>query len=80
MAYRLEKGSYHNRKGKRNKLGNLIRVLMDDPDPDALRAFHTELCSAAPERLDVLAAHDMLITRTLDLDTKVARYFGKLEG
>ncbi|MEP1355060.1 MAG: glycosyltransferase family 2 protein [Tateyamaria sp.] len=80
MAYRLEKGSYHDRKGKLNKLGNLIRVLMDDPDPDALSAFHTELCSAVPERLDVLAAHDMLITRTLDLDTKVARYFGKLEG
>ncbi|MEP6196972.1 MAG: glycosyltransferase family 2 protein [Erythrobacter sp.] len=80
VTYRLEKGSYHDRKGKLNKQGHLIRVLMDDPDPDALRAFHKELCSAAPERLDVLAAHDMLITRTLDLDTKVARYFGKLEG
>lgn len=80
MAYRLDRGSYHDRKGELNKLGHLIRLLMDDPDPDALRAFHTELCSAAPERLDLMAAHDMLIRRTLDLDTKVARYFGKLEG
>jgi len=80
MAYRLKKGSYHDRKGKPNKLGHLIRVLMDDPDPDALRAFHTELCSTVPDRLDLLAARDMLITRTLDLDSKVARYFGKLEG
>lgn len=80
MAYRLEKGSYHDRKGKLNPLGHLIRALMDDPDPDALRDFHRELCSSAPDRLDLMATHDMLITRHLDLDAKVARYFGKLEG
>lgn len=79
LAYRLEKGSYHNRKGRLNPLGNLFHVLIDDPDPDALRAFHTELCVASPERLDLLAAHDMLITRELNLDAKVARYFGTLE-
>lgn len=80
MAFRLEKGSYHDRKGQLNRLGHLIRTLMDDPDTDALRAFHREMCGATPERLDLLAAHDMLITRHLDLDAKVARYFGKLEG
>ncbi len=80
MAYRLEKGSYHDRKGRPNPLGHLIRVLMEDPDPGALRAFHSEICVASPERLDLLAAHDKLITRTLDLDAKVARFFGTLEG
>lgn len=80
MAYRLEKGSYHDHQGTLNPLGHLIRVLMDDPDPNALRAFHTEMCVASPERLDLLAAHDMLITAHLDLDAKVARLFGKLEG
>ncbi|MEL6452732.1 MAG: glycosyltransferase family 2 protein [Pseudomonadota bacterium] len=80
MAYRLAKGSYHDRKGRANPLGHLIRVLMDDPDPDALRQFHAEMCVASPERLDLLAAHDMLVTRRLDLDAKVARYFGKLEA
>lgn len=80
MAYRLDKGSYHDRKGHLNPLGHLIRALLDDPDPDALRAFHSELCVASPERLDLLAAHDMLLTRRLDLDAKVARFFGTLEG
>lgn len=80
MAYRLEKGSYHDRKGHLNPLGHLIRALVDDPDPGALRAFHSEMCVATPERLDLLAAHDMLITRRLDLDEKVARFFGTLEG
>ena len=80
MAYRLDKGSYHDRKGHPNPLGHLIRALLDDPDPDALRAFHREMNGATPDRLDLLARHDMLIARTLDLDAKVARYFGKLEG
>lgn len=80
MAYRLEKGSYHDRTDQPNPKGHLIRSLMADPDPNALRAFHTELCVATPERLDLLAAHDMLRTERLDLDAKVARFFGKLEG
>ena len=80
MAYRLDKGSYHDRKGHLNPLGHLIRALLDEPDPDALRAFHTEMCSTSPDRLDLMAAHDMLITRRLDFETKVARYFGRLEG
>ncbi|MEO0401843.1 MAG: glycosyltransferase family 2 protein [Pseudomonadota bacterium] len=79
MAYRLDKGSYHDRKGHANPLGHLIRVLMDDPNPHALRDFHTEMCVASPERLDLLAAHDMLVTARLDLDAKVTRIFGKLE-
>ncbi|WP_299725192.1 glycosyltransferase family 2 protein [uncultured Tateyamaria sp.] len=80
MAYRLDKGSYHDRKGHLNPLGHLIRALLDDPDPDALRAFHGEMNGTSPDRLDLLARHGMLVTRTLDLDAKVARYFGKLEG
>jgi hypothetical protein len=79
MAYRLARGSYHDRKGHINPLGHLIRVLMDDPEPEALRAFHHEMCSASPQRLDLLAAHDMLITRHLDLDAKVTRFFGNLK-
>ncbi|WP_299280436.1 glycosyltransferase family 2 protein [uncultured Tateyamaria sp.] len=80
MAYRLAKGSYHDRKGRANPLGHLIRVLMRDADPDALRHFHHEMSAATPERLDLLAAHDMLVTARLDLDHKVTRIFGKLEG
>lgn len=80
VKYRLDKGSYRNRKGRYNPLGGLIKTLIEDGGQPALRHFHTELSVATPERLDLLAAHDMLVTRTLDLDAKVARYFGKLEG
>ncbi|WP_299587296.1 glycosyltransferase family 2 protein [uncultured Tateyamaria sp.] len=79
LAYRLTKGSYHDRRGHLNPLGHLIRALMDDPDPDALRRFHAEMCGATPERLDLMAAHGMLVSARLDLDAKVARFFGKLE-
>lgn len=80
VTYRLDKGSYRNRKGRYNPLGGLITTLMEDGGIPALRHFHEELSVATPERLDLLAAHDMLVTRTLDLDAKVARFFGKLEG
>lgn len=79
IAYRLVKGSYRNRKGRYNPLGGLIKMLLEDGE-DALRHFHTEMSVASPERLDLLRAHDMLVTATLDLDAKVARHFGKLEG
>ncbi len=80
VNYRLEKGSYRNRKGRFSPLGGLIKTLLEDGGETALRHFHTELSVATPERLDLLSAHDMLVTRTLDLDAKVARFFGNLEG
>lgn len=80
MAFRLAKGSYQDRDDRVNRKGRLIRMLMDDPDPDALRLFHTEMCVPTQTRLDLLAAHDMLRTERLDLDAKVVRFFGKLEG
>lgn len=80
VAYRLSKGSYHDRDGTQNRRGHLIRMLMNDPDPTALRQFHNELCAATPERLALLAAHDLLRTETLDLDAKIARFFGQIEG
>ncbi|APX11744.1 glycosyltransferase family 2 protein [Tateyamaria omphalii] len=79
MTYRLAKGSYHDREGRTNPKGRLIRALMDDPDQTALRRFHTEMCAPTPARLDLLAALEMLRTERLDLDAKVARFFGKLE-
>lgn len=77
MKYRLEKGSYHDRKGKPNKRGVLIRVLMDDDDPTALRRFYDELCAPTPKRLDLLRTYEMLRTETLHLEAKVIRHFGK---
>lgn len=79
MAYRLSKGSYHDRKGVANRRGHLIKALIDDPEPDALRMFHTELCAPTKERLELLQAHGLLRTETLNLDAKVVRFFGTLE-
>lgn len=80
LAYRLSKGSYHDRMGTLNRRGHLIRALIDDPEPDALRAFHTELCVPTRERIELLKEHDLLRTETMNLDNKVAYYFGNLEG
>ena len=79
MTYRLEKGSYHNRKGKPNPIGLLIRTLQEDEDPTALRALHEELCAPTPERLDLLREAGLLRSETLNLDAKVARHFGPLQ-
>ncbi|WP_420013725.1 hypothetical protein [Tateyamaria sp.] len=57
-----------------------IKTLLEDGGIPALRHFHTEMSVASPERLDLLDAHDMLVTATLDLDAKVARHFGNIEG
>lgn len=80
MAYRLSKGSYQDRDGEMNRKGHLIRTLMDDPEPDALRKFHTELCAPTDERLALLSEYDLLRSETLNLDAKVARFFGQIEG
>ncbi|WP_299597415.1 glycosyltransferase family 2 protein [uncultured Tateyamaria sp.] len=79
LAYRLSKGSYHDRNGETNLRGHLFRALMDDPEPDALRAFHTELCVPTSERIALLKEHGLLRVEALNLDAKVERFFGNLE-
>lgn len=79
LTYRLSKGSYHDRDGKMNRRGHLFRALMNDPEPDALREFHTELCAPTQERIALLKEHGLLRMETLNLGAKVERYFGSLE-
>lgn len=79
LAYRLSKGSYHDRNGEANRRGHLFRALMNDPEPDALRAFHTELCVPTSERIALLKEHNLLRVEALNLDAKVERFFGNLE-
>ena len=57
-------------------LNDVLNVVTEEDGDVGLRAFFDEMCFASPERLDLLAAHDMLVTWTLDLDEKVARHFG----
>ena len=55
-------------------------MISEDEDTKSLRQFFDEMCFATPERLDLLRDHDMLLTWQLNLDDKVMRHFGKLEG
>ena len=45
---------------------------------EGLRAFYDEVCTARPDLLRGLEAHDMLLTHDLELEAKVVRVFGPL--
>ena len=79
FQFRLEKGSYRKKPNGNIVLNDILNVVMADEGDAGLRAFFDEMCAATPERLDLLAAHDMLLPWTLDLDEKVARYFESTE-
>lgn len=77
--YRFTKGSYRKKTSGNMLLNDIMNVIIDEEGESGLRAFFDEMSAATPERLDLLAAHDMLVTWTLDLDEKVIRYFGSSE-
>ncbi|MDG1471679.1 MAG: glycosyltransferase family 2 protein [Ascidiaceihabitans sp.] len=74
--HRISKGSYRKKVNETMVLNDVLNVVTEEDGDVGLRAFFDEMCFASPERLDLLAAHDMLVTWTLDLDEKVARHFG----
>ena len=76
FLYRINKGSYRKKANGNMVLNDILNVIVEDEGEAGLKVFFDEMCLASPERLDLLAAHDMLMTWTLDLDEKVARYFG----
>jgi hypothetical protein len=76
LHFRMTYGSYRKSKNNNKHLSNILEVLLNEGGHDALRLFFDEVCTASPHLLSELAAHDMLITRSLDLDEKVRRWFG----
>lgn len=78
MAFRMAHGSYRRKSNEKMVLNDILQVLQGEGNPDILREFFDEMCAATPARLDLLRAHDMLVTARLDLDTHVARHFGPL--
>jgi len=77
FSFRRLHGSYSG-KNKQNKM--LAGILQLVEGEDGLRQFFDEMCAATPDLLARLSAHDMLHTARLDLDEKVARWFGALPG
>jgi len=78
LTFRMEKGSYREKLRDRMRLRDVLDVILQDGGRDGLRRFYDQLSAATPRLLDRLAAHDMLLTAPLDLDEKVARWFGEL--
>jgi hypothetical protein len=77
MNFRMEHGSYRRRPHEAMKLGDVLGIVHAEDGEPGLRRLFDELCQASPSLLSKLAAHQMLLTATLDLDEKVARWFGK---
>jgi hypothetical protein len=80
FEYRMAKGSYRKKSSESGQLNDVLNLLLEEEGETGLRQFFDEMCKATPERLDLLRAHDMLLTWRMDLDEKVQRHFGTLEG
>lgn len=78
LDFRLSHGSYRKKEHETMKLQDVLEMTQDTEGEAGLRRFYAEMCEATPDLLARLAAHDMLVTTRLDLDEKVARWFGAL--
>ncbi|HBS48737.1 MAG TPA: hypothetical protein DEA05_00930 [Rhodobacteraceae bacterium] len=78
FAYRLSHGSYRKKEHENMKLQDVLHVILEEEGTPGLRRFFTEMGTARRDLLTRLAAHDMLVTARLDLDARVARWFGEL--
>jgi hypothetical protein len=79
-AFRRARGSYRKPQGSEDdlRLADVLAYLERAEGEAGLRAFFEEVCTARPELLEALDAHDMLVTHDLDLPGKIARHFGAL--
>ena len=78
LDFRLEHGSYKKRDDNGFRLPDVLRYLRSEEGEDGLRSFFAEVCEATPELVKRLRDNEMLVTRKLDLDTKVREVFGAL--
>jgi len=78
MTFRMRKGSYRRKPNETMKVADILDLISAEDGDAGLRRFFDELCQASPALLAHLSAHDMLLTASLDLDEKVARWFGEL--
>jgi hypothetical protein len=65
LDYRMDKGSYRNRKPDNIGLGELIDILREEEGEDGPRILFDEICRARPDVVKVLSDNDMLIQTQL---------------
>ncbi|WP_242601458.1 glycosyltransferase family 2 protein [Pseudaestuariivita atlantica] len=77
--YRLEHGVYRASVARRGPTGmnthEFFKALLAEGGEEALRAFHTALCTATPDHLAALETHGLLRKHTLQLSTKRKQFF-----
>jgi len=78
MEFRRTKGSYRKREAQDFRLADVLDYLDETEGEAGLRHFYEEVCTATPRLISALAAHDMLVTREMDLDAAVLAVFGDL--
>lgn len=78
LEFRMTRGSYRKAEKEAFKLRDVLGFLIDSEGEAGLRSFFDEVCTATPQLVAGLRAHDMLIEHPLDLDDAVARHFGPL--
>lgn len=78
LDFRLAHGSYRKKEHETMKLQDVLHLTREAEGETGLRRLYAEIAEAGPDLLARLAAHDMLISAQLDLDEKVARWFGDL--
>lgn len=78
FEFRMTHGSYRKDPNDPMRLRDVLDLVIAAEGQPGLRRFFEQVNVAAPALLDRLAAHDMLLTARLDLDDKVARWFGDL--
>ncbi len=80
LDFRLAHGSYMKRDDSGFRLHDMLDYLRSEEGEDGLRSLFAEVCEATPTLVKRLHDNDMLITRKLDLDTRVREVFGALPG
>jgi hypothetical protein len=78
FQYRLQNGSYRSElKAQQGGLSmhQLFSSIYEDGGEPGLRRFYDEVCTASPELLDRLRAHDLLSSHALELETKRVLHF-----
>lgn len=78
FQFRLNQGSYRSElKAAQNgmTMHQLFSAIYDEEGEQGLRAFYQEVCTASPQLLDRLRAHDLLSSHDLNLDHKRSLHF-----
>lgn len=78
LDFRMKRGSYRKVEGEKFQLQDLLTFLQDEDGEDGLRLFFNEVCAVSDHLAKTLAKNALLLRHRLDLDAKVARYFGPL--